>query len=121
MQTPRLLLALAAAVALASAPSNACAQTAAAPASVQWHATETPKESAWVFAEDAASGERIDVSVRDGHVYVSTNRPTSVKVFTILGQPVATRNVQAGTVRLRLPFRGIYILKAGETTRRINI
>ena len=121
MHTKRLLLALAAGAALAASPTVAPAQSPAAPATVQWHATETPKESAWVFTEDASSGERIDVRVRDGHVYVSTNRPVSVKVITILGQPVATRNMQAGTMRLRLPFRGIYILKAGETTRRINI
>lgn len=97
------------------------AQTAAAPATAQWQSADTPKESVWVFADDPAAGEKIDVSVRDGHVYVSTNRPVAVKVFTILGQPVATRTLQAGTVRLRLPLRGIYILKAGETTRRINI
>lgn len=104
-----------------AASTPATGQTSTSPAAAQWQSTGTPKESAWVFADDPAAGEKIDVTVHDGHVYVSTNRPVSVKVFTILGQPVTTRTLQAGTTRLRLPLRGIYILKAGETTRRINI
>lgn len=95
------------------------AQTPPAPA--QWLVVETPPESRWVLADDPAAGEKIDVAVRDGHVYVTVNRPMAIKVFTILGQPVATRSIQPGSVRLRLPQRGIYILKAGETTRRVNI
>ncbi|MDE6277979.1 MAG: hypothetical protein K2M06_07725 [Muribaculaceae bacterium] len=88
----------------------------------RWQTADTPKESVWVFADDSPASEKIDVVVRDGgQVLISANRPTPVKVFTILGQPVASRTIQPGTVRLRLPLRGIYILKAGETTKRINI
>lgn len=103
-------------------PTAAGAQAPAPAAhSAQWQAADTPRESAWVFIEDPASAEKIDIAVREHYVLISVNRPTPVKVFTILGQPVATRTIQPGTVRLRLPIRGIYILKAGETTRRINI
>lgn len=101
-----------------------CAQTVCGQTSggLQWVSVETPKESMWVLAEDSSnSTEKIDVVTRDGQVVITTNRPTSVKVFTILGQPVATRTIQTGATRLSLPIRGIYILKAGETTRRINI
>lgn len=123
MHIRRILLTLTVALGLAAGSTlQAAGQSATAvPAAAQWQSADTPKESVWVFADDPSAGEKIDVTVRDGHVYVSTNRPVAVKVFTILGQPVATRTLQAGTVRLRLPLRGIYILKAGETTRRINI
>lgn len=98
-------------------PSNA--QTTPAPN--QWTPAATPDESAWVLVEDPSAGERIDVVVREGQIYVTTNRATQVKVVTILGQPVSVRNIPAGTMRMRLPLRGIYVLKVGETTRRINI
>lgn len=120
MQAKRLLipLLLSALIAIAAAPARAQSTTGA-----RWLPADTPRESAWVFADDSAAGEKIDVVVvRDsGEVIISANRSTPVKIFTILGQPVASRTIQPGTVRLRLPLRGIYILKAGETTKRINI
>lgn len=70
---------------------------------------------------DPSDSERVDVSVRDGYIYITTARSIEIKVFTILGQPVAQRKVQPGTVRLFLPAKGIYILKAGDITRRLNI
>ncbi len=88
----------------------------------RWQPVDTPRESAWVLASDDSDGEKIDVVVRDGgQVLITANKAIPVKVFTILGQPVASRTLQPGTIRLRLPLRGIYILKAGETTKRINI
>lgn len=65
--------------------------------------------------------ERVDVIVRDGVIYLAVPRPTQVKLFTILGQPVAQDRLPAGTSRLRPPGRGIYILKAGSYTCRVTI
>lgn len=64
----------------------------------------------------------LEVEVRDGGVVLITvDRPATVKVFSILGQLITEKNVQPGTVRLRMDSRGIYILKAGTATRRINL
>lgn len=66
---------------------------------------------------DSAAG----VTVRDMYIYVDVDRPTAVKLFTILGQPVSQGQLPAGTSRFRVSARGIYILKIGSTTRRITI
>ena len=78
----------------------------------KWEQVDTAEE---VF------GDEVRVEVRDNYVYVSLARPAVVKIFTILGQPVAQSSLPAGTSRFRLTTRGIYILKLGTTTRRITI
>ena len=65
--------------------------------------------------------DHVNVNVRDGYVYVTVNRRTTVKVFTILGQLISQQTTEPGTSRLRLNARGIYILKIGAATRRITI
>lgn len=73
---------------------------------------------------DAAVTEAVDdltVTVHDHYIYVSVPRPTGVKLFTILGQPIAQATLPAGTSRFRVGARGIYILKAGSITKRITI
>lgn len=102
---PALLLAVA-----AMAPATAAAppvQTA------RWETVET------VIAE--LSDESLDVTVREQFIYVFSPRSVNVKLFTILGQLVSQSTLPAGTSRLKVNARGIYILKAGTTTRRITI
>lgn len=70
---------------------------------------------------DMADADAVDVSVYDGSIYLSLGTKTEVKVFTILGQLVAHQKLDAGTWRMPLSARGIYILKAGSVTRRITI
>ena len=61
------------------------------------------------------------VAVRDMYIYIGVDRPTTVKLFTILGQPVSQVNLPAGTSRFKVSARGIYILKIGSATRRVTI
>lgn len=70
---------------------------------------------------ERAEVEQIDVSVKDGYVYINTPRKVTVKIFSILGQLISQEEIPAGSYRLRLASRGIYILKAGPITRRITI
>lgn len=87
----------------------------------QWEQIETSASS---FSDDTRGADRdgvVSVNVHDMHIYVELDRPTAVKLFTILGQPVAQMNLPAGLARLRVPARGIYILKTGSATRRITI
>lgn len=67
------------------------------------------------------TAEEVEISVEDGYILITLPRQAQVKIFTILGQPVMTNNLGAGTSRLRLPARGIYILKIGAITRRITV
>lgn len=67
------------------------------------------------------SSDNIDVKVIDGAIVLTVSQTTSVKLFTILGQLVAEQKLEAGTWRMPLSSRGIYILKAGSVTRRVTI
>lgn len=62
-----------------------------------------------------------EIVVRDSWIYVSTNRPITIKIYSILGQLISQDSLPAGTYRLHVASRGIYILKAGPITRRITI
>lgn len=62
-----------------------------------------------------------NVTVRDMYIYVELDQAAPVKLFTILGQPVSQMQLPAGTSRIRVSARGIYILKIGSATRRITI
>lgn len=105
-----------AALALLLAATAPLAAAAAEPAQPHWEVVETlPADIVEL------QNERVDVLVRDGVIYLALPRPTQVKLFTILGQPVAQDRLPAGTSRLRPPGRGIYILKAGSYTCRVTI
>lgn len=77
-------------------------------------------ESEQVVAE-RADGEVLDITVKDGYVYVTTSRPVTVKIFSILGQLISQKTIPAGTSRTRITARGIYILKVGTITKRVTI
>ena len=104
----RLAIILAAAALLATPQ-----PVAAAPARV-WETIE-------LTAADNEAPPAVTVAVREGYVYVTLSRRTQVKLFTILGQTVSAAELPAGTSRLRVNARGIYILKAGDTTCRITL
>lgn len=81
----------------------------------QWETLRTEQSS------EPGDTDRLDVVVRSGYLYVTVSRPTPVKIFTILGQLVSQRNLPAGTSRLRLKGRGMYILKTDLATRRVTV
>lgn len=101
---------------LATAFLGAVASPAQAPEKPRWEHVEAPAPSA-----ELSRGEAANVRVQDMHVYIELDQPSSVKLFTILGQPVSQAQLPAGTSRFRVSARGIYILKIGSTTRRITI
>lgn len=87
---------------------------------------EANAASAWERTGGKIQTERIEIDgpeirVSEGYVYVTTSRPTTVKVFSILGQLISQETIQPGISRFRLPSRGIYILKVGDITKRITI
>ena len=65
--------------------------------------------------------EDVEVTVHNGSVYITVDHPVKVEVFSILGQLITQRQVEGGTIRLTLGQRGIFILKAGSTAKRINL
>ncbi len=84
-----------------------------------WEQVQSPQ--AVSSRSDDGNEERVDVTVRDGYIYVTTPRPVTVRVMTILGQLISQQNLPEGTSRLKVTSRGIYILKAGSQTHRVTI
>lgn len=103
---------LLAAVALATAP---C--IVAAPPVNEWEINSTTDDR----NGDEIRREGIEVTVRDNTLIITLEQASKVELFTILGQRVAERRLPAGTSRLTLRQRGVYILKVGSNTIRINI
>lgn len=85
-------------------------------AAPQWEAVQLA--SAGAPAQDQ---DKIEVTVRDGYIYVYTPRAVEVRVMSIVGQLISQKNLPAGVSRLRISARGIYILKAGDLTLRVTV
>ena len=82
-----------------------------------WEETERFPEQ----VEQTAQPEDVSVAVREGHVYVLVRQTTHVKLFTLLGQVIVQDTLKPGVYRYKLTSRGIYLLKAGTSTRRITL
>lgn len=80
-----------------------------------WEKSRRPRQV------EAVADEAMDVTVVDGYIYVTVQRPVSVKLFSILGQLISNQTLPAGTSRLQVVARGIYILKTDTETRRIKV
>lgn len=94
---------------------------AAAAAVAMPPAQQAPQRWEQIESVEAEMTDDVAVVVRENTVFVTVGRPTTVKLFTILGQPISQATLQPGTSRFRVGARGIYILKIGSITRRITI
>lgn len=92
----------------------------ASSAAPRWESVDTPVGME-VISEQKSDDGVVEMTVKDGYIYIGTSRPVTVKVFTILGQLISQESLTAGTHRLRMTTRGVYILKAGSSTRRVTI
>ena len=94
-------------------------QKAAAAGNPVWEVVSAPDSDAPASVSENTA--RLDVTVRDRAVYITTDTPVKIEVFTILGQLVTSKSIAAGTVRLTLGHRGVYILKGAGITKRVNL
>lgn len=85
-----------------------------------WEEASRPADSREVIRE-TTENEDIEIDIKDGWVYVTTSKPVTIRIFTILGQQITSETIPAGTKRIHIASRGIYILRAGTITRRITI
>lgn len=63
----------------------------------------------------------IEVSSKDGSIYIRTPRKVQVVVYTILGQIVTDRTINPGLSELKIGVRGIYLVKIEEQTQKIAL
>lgn len=74
-----------------------------------------------VHVEQTSQPDDVTVAVHEGYVYVLVRQTTHVKLFTLLGQVIVQDTLKPGIYRYKLTSRGIYLLKAGTSTRRITL
>ncbi len=96
----------------------ALASIGAAAAPPAWEGVNSPRPE---IVQEMEMDTQTEIVVRDGAIYLWVAKPTNVKIFSILGQLISSENLQPGLHRLRLTSRGIYILQAGSTTRRVTL
>lgn len=94
---------------------GAAAALAAPPA---WEEVTSPQPS--VVQSFEMEGQT-EVVVRDGYIYIWSQRPVTVKLFSILGQQIHQETVAAGIHRLKINSKGIFILRAGSLTKRVTL
>ena len=63
----------------------------------------------------------IEVSRKDGSIYIRTPRKVQVVVYTILGQIVTDRTINPGLSELKIGVRGIYLVKIEGQTQKIAL
>lgn len=63
----------------------------------------------------------IEVSNKDGSIYIRTPRKVQVVVYTILGQIVTDRTINPGLSELKIGVRGIYLVKIEGQTQKIAL
>lgn len=61
------------------------------------------------------------IAVADGYIYIWAEKPVTVKLFSILGQLITHDTLKPGLHRIKLSSRGIYIVRAGTSTRRVTL
>lgn len=89
-------------------------------ASPRWESTDAPIGME-LISDQKGDSNVVEMTVKDGYIYISATQPLTVKVFSILGQLINQETLPSGIHRLRMTTRGVYILKAGPTTRRVTI
>lgn len=63
---------------------------------------------------------RLEIRALGRDLLMTSERETPYLVFNSIGQ-VVSRGVVRGSVKVKLPVRGLYILKIGNETRRIYV
>jgi hypothetical protein len=83
-----------------------------------WEEVNSPRQ---VIVQNLDNEGDVAIAVSEGYIYVSCENTVTVKIFSILGQLISQETLKPGMHRIKLASRGIYILRAGSTTRRITL
>lgn len=70
---------------------------------------------------ETAQEAPIEISSKDGSIYIRTPRKVQVIVYTILGQIVTDRTINPGLSELKIGVRGIYLVKIEGQTQKIAL
>lgn len=63
----------------------------------------------------------VKMTMREGYLIIITDHTVNVKVVSVLGKHVSDVTLDAGTWRMPLRTRGIYVVRAGKCARRVKV
>ena len=84
-------------------------------------AQTTMEKEIWKIDDNRQNEAPIEVSSKDGSIYIRTPRKVQVVVYTILGQIVTDRTINPGLSELKIGVRGIYLVKIEGQTQKIAL
>ena len=83
--------------------------------------TASEREQVAVTINENEDADRVELAVKGMYLYLTTSRTIVVRLYSILGQLITQQTLQPGTTRLKAPVKGVYILQAGQITRRVTV
>lgn len=86
-------------------------------AAAKWELVRSERPDAKTVEKDGD----IEIKTAKGTIIISSPKPVSIKIFTILGQLVSQENLPAGISQLNLNSHGIFIVKTSELTCKVAI
>lgn len=96
---------------------------AAAP---QAFAQDWTDQSIWALSDDDRTDgttrtPEIEVTSKEGNIYIRSSRQVKVTIYTILGQIVTEQTINPGISELKIGTRGIYLVKIEGKTRKVAL
>lgn len=86
-------------------------------APAKWEVLKTERTDVKTVVKDSDT----EIKAARGIIVIHTNKPTQVKVYTILGQLVNRETLQAGQSQLSISAHGVYIIKTPELTCKVAL
>lgn len=83
-----------------------------------WESVRTERASE---AKPVIRTSEIEVKTSSGAIFITTNKPVQVKVYSVLGRLISSENLAVGTNRLQLGSHGIFIVKIGDLTCKVAL
>ena len=86
-------------------------------APTKWETPKTERTDGKTIIKDSDT----EIKAARGIIVINSNKPTQLKVYTILGQLVSRENLPAGQSQLTLSAHGVYIIKTPELTCKVAL
>lgn len=82
---------------------------------------ESVKSDKTATTRTVAKDSELEVRAGKGLIVVSTSKPVTIKVYSILGQLVSQETLPAGTSYFSVNSHGVFIVKVGNLTCKVSL
>lgn len=82
-----------------------------------WEPVKTERQD----AKSVIKENELEIKVASKMIFINTQHPVQIKIFTILGRLVNSETLPPGKSQIQLPASGIYVVQAGALTCKVAI